>query len=193
MLVRNSLLAVVGLAWVTGCSAPAPGEETENVASESDALSFTGTYWIAGTFDPTVQHKSYATCGSGTEMIGVAFDVDTPYVKCGISTVQLQNPYIGTSTMLGYHPACSRSTDGVKGFTYDLTNGTNTVTCGTTSPSHAFWNTYLDGAGMGTWGQESFSVGSGSNQHWVSGHVCGKTGYAAQGYSVDHDVLICGL
>jgi len=126
-------------------------------------------------------------------MVGAAFDVDTPYVKCGYSSVTLQNPMVRDYTMLGYHPACRYSTEGVKGFTYSLVDGSNTVTCGSTSPNpHMFLNTYLDGAGLGTWGQESFWVGSGAGRHQVFGHVCGKVGYAVQGYSIDHDVLTCG-
>jgi hypothetical protein len=191
MTVKNCLSTLVGLALLTGCGATGPDEEAENVASAAKALSFTAYFWTVGTFDP-VNHKSYATCGTGMEMVGVAFDVDVPYVKCGYSTVSLQNPYVGNNTLLGYKAACSRSTDGAKGFTYNLVDGSNTVTCGTTSPPHQFLNTYLDGAGLGTWGQESFWVGSGAARHQVFGHVCGKIGYAAQGYNVDHDVLICG-
>jgi len=191
MFTRNWLFALVGLALATGCSAPTPGDEAEIVAGDGEALVFTSYYWVPGTFDPA-HNQSFATCGSGMEMVGAAFDVDTPYVKCGYSTVLLQNAYIGDSTLLGYQAACSSSTDGAKGFTYNTANGSNTVTCGNTSGTHQFIGTYLDGAGLGTWGQELFWVGSGSNRHQVFGHVCGKIGYAVQGYNIDHDVLICG-
>lgn len=183
MINGNIGLAVLLVLGLSSCGDVAPTASNENVSGTTEAVSWlsgTAPTWYAGTHSAT---QATATCPNGTLMVGYAFDIDTPMIKCGATT---NVSFFGAAngTLLGIAPAVTGSNRAVTSFSENLSNGATSINTSIKS-GWTFFGDYVDSGG--SYHSEWF-VRQGRN---VFGHVC-NTNYAVRAININSDALVCG-